>query len=84
MRYRSTICTATPELLNYLHPGQWIDYDGVKGRYMGRRNGTVWIAWGKTAKCRDRFRVFADCYNNAKATITHVDNKCVWLGLDVQ
>jgi len=55
-RYLPTIRTNDPDTLDGLHPGQWIDYQGARGRYMGRKNGSVWIAWGGTARKRfDRF-----------------------------
>lgn len=62
--YLPTISTTAPETLDNLQPGQWIEYNGVKGRYMGRRNGSVWIAWGATA--RKRFGAFADAYKRER------------------
>jgi hypothetical protein len=63
MRYRKTIRTTNPQALSGLHPGQWIDYEGAKGRFMGWRNGCIWIAWGGTA--RRSFKTFARAYRAA-------------------
>lgn len=60
MQYRPAIKTSRPELLHSLQPGQWIDYAGAKGRFMGLRKGVTWIAWGKTAT--HRFPAFANAY----------------------
>lgn len=60
MRYQPTIRMNRPETLKGYQPGQWIDYEGSRGRYMGARNGVQWIAWGKTATVR--FTVFARVY----------------------
>lgn len=59
-RYQAAICTSSPEALA-CQPGQWINYQGAIGRYMGRRKGVVWIAWGATA--RKRFPTFAAVFN---------------------
>lgn len=60
MKYRPTIRTSDPETVR-AQAGQWIDYQGALGRFMGRRNGVVWIAWGDTA--RKRFQRFAATFN---------------------
>lgn len=60
MKFQAAIKTSNPHDLKGLQAGQWIDYEGTQGRYMGRRNGTVWIAWGGTA--RERFSVFAQAF----------------------
>ena len=60
MRFQPAIQTNTPETV-IAQPGQWISYNGSRGRYMGRRNGDVWIAWGKTAT--HRFGKFAAAFN---------------------
>jgi hypothetical protein len=52
MRYVRAIVTSEPDKLAQLQPGQWIDYAGARGRYMGERNGCKWIAWGSTATRR--------------------------------
>lgn len=65
MRYRATIRTNKPETLDTLQPGQWIDYDGAQGRFMGRRSGTIWIAWGAAA--RRQFGQFAAAFRE----VTH-------------
>ena len=62
MRYVPTIHTSNPELLSGLQPGQWINYEGAKGRYMGRKNGCVWIAWNGTAA--KRFHIFARAFRS--------------------
>ena len=59
MKYAPTIRTSTPETVTG-QPGQWIDYNGALGRFMGRRNGVTWIAWGATA--RRRFPAFAAAF----------------------
>jgi hypothetical protein len=60
-RYLSTIATNRPEIIS-AQSGQWINYQGARGRYMGRRNGVVWIAWGKTAS--HRFARFASLFHS--------------------
>lgn len=60
-RYVPAIATDAPESLRGLQPGQWINYQGAIGRYMGQRNGCQWIAWGATA--RKRFVKFAAVFN---------------------
>ena len=64
MRYQKAIhFTAARELVG-LHAGQWVIMDGVQlGRFMGFKNGTVWIAWAGTAK--KRFKKFAEAYRAA-------------------
>jgi hypothetical protein len=61
-QYTAAIRTNAPETIS-AQPGQWIDYNGARGRYMGRRNGCVWIAWGSTAT--ERFARFAAIFHNA-------------------
>lgn len=63
-RYQTAIQTSQPERMPELQPqpGQWIRYDGVTGRYMGERGGTIWIAWSATARKRDRWQKFAAAY----------------------
>lgn len=64
MRYRPTIATNDPHnlaLFGRLQPGQWIAYGSARGRFMGVRNGTVWIAWAATA--RKRFADFAAAFH---------------------
>lgn len=63
-RYQPAIATSAPERLE-CQPGQWINYNGAVGRYMGRRKGTVWIAWGATA--RKRFPAFAATFRGTVA-----------------
>lgn len=60
MKYQAAIRTNRPEMLRDLQPGQWIDYAGAKGRWMGERKGVKWIAWGATAS--KRFSAFANAY----------------------
>jgi len=60
MRYAPAIATRSPQDV-IAQPGQWIDYEGSRGRYMGRRNGCVWIAWGTTAT--KRFQKFAEIFH---------------------
>jgi hypothetical protein len=60
MKYQPTIRTSNPESLSGLQAGQWIDYEGVTGRYMGRTKASVWIAWSGTA--RRRFPAFAAAF----------------------
>jgi hypothetical protein len=59
-RYLPAIATSSPETVTG-QPGQWINYNGALGRYMGRRNGCVWIAWDETA--RKRFPKFAAIFH---------------------
>jgi len=61
MRYLPTIQTDDPHNLTGLQPGQWLNYGGAIGRYMGQRNGCQWIAWSDTA--RRRFADFAAAFN---------------------
>jgi hypothetical protein len=61
MRYQPAIKTSAPHELRNLQPGQWIDYDGARGRFMGVRRGSHWIAWGGTAT--KRFARFAAIFN---------------------
>lgn len=60
MRFQATIKTSNPESLANLQAGQWIDYLGAKARYMGVRNGTVWIMWHGKGKS---FKTFAAAFN---------------------
>jgi hypothetical protein len=59
-RYAPAICTDKPETIS-AQPGQWVNVNGAKGRYMGRRNGCIWIAWGTTAT--QRFPRFAAIFH---------------------
>lgn len=60
-KYLPTISTDAPETVR-AQPGQWISYQGARGRYMGvSRAGNVWIAWADTA--RKRFAKFARVFN---------------------
>lgn len=66
MQYRSRIKTSAPETLGgRIQPGQWIDYEGSRGRFMGWRNGVIWIAWGQAAT--HRFTTFAAAFNRRRA-----------------
>jgi hypothetical protein len=58
--YFPTIQVKRPQMLRGLQPGQWIDYEGRRGRYMGRTGVVVWIAWGSTAT--KRFAQFAAAF----------------------
>lgn len=58
-RYAPAIRTSAPETVK-AQPGQWINYEGTRGRLMGQRNGSSWIAWGKTAT--HRFPAFAAAF----------------------
>lgn len=61
-RYAPTIRTNSPETVK-AQPGQWIDYQGTRGRYMGSRNGSSWIAWGRSAS--HRFPAYAAAFRRA-------------------
>lgn len=61
-RYLPAVVTRDPATLEGLQPGQWIAYDAgfatpSRGRFYGRRNGLVFIAWGRAAT--HRFPTFA-------------------------
>lgn len=58
-RYLPTVRTSDPAALTDLQPGQWIDYNGSRGRYYGRRNGVMFIAWTRAARGR-KWPVFAN------------------------
>jgi hypothetical protein len=67
MRYQKVVIVSAADELGMpnwatigLQAGQWIKYNGAKGRFMGFRNGTVWIAWGSTAT--KRFATFAKAF----------------------
>jgi hypothetical protein len=60
-RYLPMVRTSTPEALTGLQPGQWINYDGSLGRFMGLTPASIWIAWEGTA--RKRFATFAAAFN---------------------
>jgi hypothetical protein len=62
MRYAPAIVTDAPDTLDNLPPGQWVRYGSALGRYMGRRNGCVWIAWGRSASIR--FPAFAAAFRS--------------------
>lgn len=62
MRYQPAIRTTSPETVR-AQPGQWITYGSARGRYMGQRNGSAWIAWGTTAT--HRFPRFARIFKEA-------------------
>jgi hypothetical protein len=46
MKYATRTITDQPETLQGLQTGQWIDYQGSRGRWIGRSGATIWIAWG--------------------------------------
>ena len=63
MKFQPALKTTRPEtLINVpgIQPGQWIDCQGVKGRWMGVRHGTIWIAWGRSAT--HTFSTFAKAF----------------------
>ena len=66
MRYQATVSISDTShdgiAALRMHPGQWVDYDGSQGRFMGLRNGCVWIAWAGTA--RKRFATFALAFHS--------------------
>jgi hypothetical protein len=62
--YSKKIFVRQPQDLRGLIPGQWIDYEGATGRYMGRTKMTVWIAWGRTAT--HDFKTFADAFKRTE------------------
>lgn len=64
MLYQPTVYTSAPETLRGLQPGQWINYDGTTGRFMGITRGSIWIAWSETA--RKRFPLFASAFHSCK------------------
>lgn len=72
MRYLPKVAVTHPQHLSGLRPGQWIDYQGSTGRYMGRIGKTVWIAWGGAA--RKHFATFAKAFH--KQTVQHAKNLC--------
>lgn len=59
-RYAPAIRTSSPEAVKG-QPGQWIDYEGTRGRLMGTRRGVSFIAWGRSAT--HRFSAFAASFN---------------------
>jgi hypothetical protein len=61
MLYQSKVKTSKPETLAGLQSGQWIEYLGNTGRYMGTRNGVIWIAWTRYARGKG-FHQFARAY----------------------
>ncbi|QWY83632.1 hypothetical protein [Rhizobium phage RHph_X2_26] len=63
MTYQKTVDIRRAEDIKGLQPGQWINYDGARGRFMGIKNGCHWVAWGETAK--RRFARFADAFRAA-------------------
>lgn len=66
MRFAPTLHTAAPETVS-AQPGQWIDYQGARGRYAGRSPaGVVFIAWSRAAR-GPRFRQFRECARKAGA-----------------
>jgi hypothetical protein len=71
MRYQPTIVTDTPDTLHGLPVGQWINYDGVKGRFVGWRNGVLWVAWGITAS--RHFKQFAEAFKSSARLIEAYD-----------
>jgi hypothetical protein len=65
-RYTAALRLDDPrEAILVAQPGQWINYNGARGRYMGYRRGIYWIAWGTTAT--RRFQRFAAIYREQKA-----------------
>lgn len=64
MHYIPKVIVKRPQQLRGLQPGQWIEYEGSTGRFMGRGNATVWIAWGGTA--RKRFAQFAAAFRKER------------------
>lgn len=72
MLYLPKIKVTRPQQLRGLHPGQWIEYEGVTGRFMGRLGMTVWIAWGGAA--RKRFATFAKAFHAQRNRPAFVSN----------
>jgi hypothetical protein len=63
--FTATVHTSAPETLSgrHLRRGQWIDYDGAIGRWVGVTNGgIIWIAWGNVARKRDMFRTICAAF----------------------
>lgn len=63
MRYAAAIRTDSPELVDGPR-GQWINYQGARGRFCGRRDGVTWIAWGRTAT--HRWAAFVEAFKGTK------------------
>ena len=61
MKFQKAVKTSKPETLRGLQSGQWIDYEGAKGRFVGVRHGIIWIAWGKSAT--SYFTTFVRAYH---------------------
>ncbi len=61
MRYLPKVKVTHAQYLSGLRPGQWIDFEGSTGRFMGRIGKTVWIAWGGAAT--KRFATFAKAFH---------------------
>lgn len=68
MRYTKAVIISSAAELRGLHAGQWIVMDGVKGRFMGLGEATVYVAWGDAAK--KRFKKFAEGFK-ANARTKH-------------
>jgi hypothetical protein len=66
MMYFPTIKTAFPRRLTGLATGQWIDFQGARGRYVGRGKKTIWIAWGKVACDPKLFKIYCDAFKNRR------------------
>ncbi len=62
--YTKAVSFSAARELQGLQPGQWVLLDGTqRGRFMGFKNGTVWVAWSTTAT--KRFSKFAEAYKAA-------------------
>lgn len=62
--YFPKIIVKRPQQIRGLRPGQWIEYEGATGRYMGRIGCVVWIAWGGAAT--KRFAKFAAAFRKQR------------------
>ena len=63
MRFQPAIKTNCPEALAFggkLKRGQFIDYEGTRGRYVGNRAGVVWFAWGR---CNAKFKTMCEAFD---------------------
>ncbi len=62
-RFQPAIATNCPEALalkGLIKRGQFIDYEGTRGRYVGNRAGVVWYAWGK---CNKKFAKLCEAFD---------------------
>lgn len=78
------INTENPENLKRLALGDWINHQGVVGRFIGiSPKNIVWIAWAPDAQQDLGWQRMVNAYFNLFALNYPAKAKCVWCKSDV-